>query len=159
MKTIEEYGKIAEENFTKGMNCHQAVLCTFVDDLGEKVCGINHETAMKLGASFGAGMGRLREVCGAVSAMFSVAGLLWGYDENSPSEAKGEHYELIQELAAEFTKENGNIVCRKLLGLDTTGADSPTPEKRTTEYYKKRPCKLLVGDAAKIIASKIIERL
>lgn len=159
MKSIEEYGTIAEENFTKGMNCHQAVLCTFVDDLGEEVCSINHQTAMKWGASFGGGMGRLREVCGAVSAMFSVAGLLWGYDENSAPEAKAEHYALIQELASEFTKINGNIVCRKLLGLDNPGADSPTPEKRTVGYYKKRPCKLLVGDATRIIASKIIERL
>ncbi|HKL73859.1 MAG TPA: C-GCAxxG-C-C family protein, partial [Clostridia bacterium] len=107
-----------------------------------------------LSSSFGGGMGRLREVCGAVSGMFIVAGLLYGYDNPVDKKAKTDHYKLIQELAAEFKKENGSIVCRELLGLGKE-ADTPVPDDRTKEYYSKRPCVELVGIAAEIIEKEI----
>ena len=138
------------------MNCSQAVLLAFVDELGESKTGISHETALKLSSSFGGGMGRLREVCGAVSGMFMVAGLLKGYDLDSEPEAKAKHYELIQTLAKRFVEKNGSIVCRTLLGLDNGkkgfNPDNPVPEARTEVYYKKRPCAELVADAAGIAA-------
>ena len=138
------------------MNCSQSVLLAFVDELGEEKTGISHETAIKLSSSFGGGMGRLREVCGAVSGMFMVAGLLKGYDENSEPDAKAKHYELIQTMAKRFVEKNGSIVCRTLLGLDNANRgfnpDNPVPEARTAAYYKKRPCAELVGDAAEIAA-------
>lgn len=138
-------GEIAENYFRNGLNCAQAVLAAF-----EEETGLSHETALAVSSSFGGGMGRLREVCGAVSGMFMVAGLLYG---NKLS--KMEHYALIQELAAEFKEENGSIVCRELLGVG--GAQVPIPEKRTEEYYKKRPCAELVHIAADIMDRKIAE--
>lgn len=131
--------------FEEGYNCAQSVFLAF-EDLYE----IDRKTALCMSSSFGGGMGRLREVCGAVSGMFMVAGILYGYDDPKASAEKAEHYARIQALAADFSKENGSIVCRELLGLSVKH-DVPTPEARTEEYYKKRPCKELVGMAVEIM--------
>ena len=138
----------AEALFLSGANCAQAVLCAF-----EKEVGLEHKTAMMLASSFGGGMGRMREVCGAVSGMFMVAGLLYGYDENSPKEAKAEHYELIRNLADRFRDKTGSILCREL--LDKKAIVGGLPEERTPEYYKSRPCAYLVGLAAEITENLI----
>ena len=134
----------AEELFKEGYNCSQAVLGAFCDELG-----IDEKIAFRLSSSFGGGMGRLREVCGAVSGMFMVAGLASGYSDPEDLEAKKKHYALIQELAKAFADINDSIICRELLGL-TQSENNPTPEKRTEEYYQKRPCVELVKDAAEI---------
>ena len=127
----------AEKLFLEGYNCAQSVAGAF-------------ETAMKLSSSFGGGMGRMREVCGAVSGMAFVAGVLYGYDDPKDDIAKKEHYERVQYLASEFKKETGSIICRELLGIE--GKDhAATPSKRTQEYYKKRPCVKMVGLAAGIL--------
>lgn len=141
----------ARELFKKGYNCAQSTFCAFCDDVG-----IDFETALKLSSSFGGGMGRLREVCGAVTAMFMVAGLKKGYISHNDDEIKAKHYELIQNLAGKFKKEYGTIICRELLNL-SEGADSPVPSKRTEQYYKERPCEDFVGYAAKIISENLIK--
>lgn len=146
-----KYGQIAEENFLKGYNCTQAVFLAFSD-----LHGMDEKTAARLASSFGAGMGRLREVCGTVSGMFLVAGVLYGYEEPKDYQGKKEHYERIQQLAQAFEAENGSIVCRELLGLDKK-KDEPAPEQRTKEYYKKRPCGKLVHMAAAIMEEYIKE--
>ena len=138
-------GEKAEALFLEGYNCAQAVVIAFED-----VLPYDRETLAKLSSSFGGGMARLREVCGSVSGMFMVAGFLYGYDDPKAKEEKAEHYTRIQKLAADFTEQNGSIVCRELLGL-TEKKQAPTPEERTTEYYKKRPCKSLIGMAAEIM--------
>lgn len=137
--------------FEEGYNCAQSVFLAFED-----VHGLDTKTAAMLSSSFGAGMGRLREVCGAVSGMFLTAGILYGYENPSAVEEKAEHYARIQELAGRFEAENGSIVCRELLGISVK-KDIPVPEARTTEYYKKRPCKNLVGQAAEILEQYILE--
>lgn len=141
----------AMQLFLEGYNCAQAVFLAF-EDLYE----IDHQTAAALSSSFGGGMGRLREVCGTVSGMFLAAGVLYGYNDPKSPQDKAEHYARIQELAASFEKINGSIVCRELLGLSVK-KESPVPEERTPEYYKKRPCKELVGQAAGILESYIEE--
>ncbi len=143
----------ARNYFKEGYNCAQAVLLTF-----SKETGMDRTEAARLSSSFGGGMGRLREVCGAVSGMFMVAGLLAGYDDPKAHDEKTEHYCRIQELAAKFTEKNGSILCRELLGL-TVKKDAPEPEKRTPEYYKKRPCTEKVADAARILEEYFAERL
>lgn len=137
--------------FEDGYNCAQSVFLAFSD-----MHGIDERTAAALSSSFGGGMGRLREVCGAVSGMFLTLGVLYGYDDPKAKEEKAEHYARIQELAAAFEKENGSIVCRELLGLRVK-KEAPTPEARTKEYYQKRPCRELVGDAAEILERYIAE--
>lgn len=139
----------AMQLFEEGYNCAQSVFLAFED-----LHGMEPKAAAALSSSFGGGMGRLREVCGAVSGMFLVAGALYGYDDPKAGEEKMAHYARIQELAAAFEKENGSIVCRELLGLSTK-REAPVPEERTAEYYKKRPCKELVGQAAEILEQYI----
>ena len=141
-----DHGARAEELFHKGDNCAQAVLGAFGD-----LTGLEEGTAMRLTSSMGGGMGRLREVCGAVSGMFLAAGLLYGYDDPADRAAKTAHYARIQALAREFQQENGSIVCRELLGLSAPGGQAPEPEARTAAYYRKRPCQALVGCAARIL--------
>lgn len=136
----------AMKYFAEGYNCAQSVVLAFSDFLPAE----DKKTIMKMSSSFGGGMGRLREVCGAVSGMFLIAGALYGYDGPETGALKAEHYQRIQDLAAAFEKANGSIVCRELLGLKEHRQDA-TPEARTEAYYKKRPCKELVGCAAEIL--------
>lgn len=138
--------EMAMENFMKGYNCAQSVALAFAD----LVEPVEREMISKMSSSFGGGMGRLREVCGSVSGMFLILGALYGYEGPETGGPKADHYARIQELARRFEEENGSIVCRELLGLDVK-KQAPTPEARTKEYYKKRPCKELVGCAAQIL--------
>ncbi len=137
--------------FKEGYNCSQSVFLAFED-----VHHMDRETAAKLASSFGGGLGRLREVCGAVSGMAMASGMLYGYDSPTDFEAKTDHYARVQELAGKFSEANGSIVCKELLGLEQKGG-SHIPEKRTEEYYKKRPCAELVGMAAAIMEQYIAE--
>ncbi len=146
----EKYGQKAERLFTEGYNCAQAVVYAFND-----ILKLDDKMLLSLSSSFGGGMGRLREVCGAVTGAFIVLGVLYGYsDVNAPD--KGEHYARIQEFANRFKEDNGSIICRELLGLGS-GASEPTPEKRTKAYYEKRPCPKKVYSSAYILAEYINE--
>lgn len=142
MEQVKSKSELAEALFKEGFNCAQAVVAAF----GEEI-GIEKSLLLRTASSFGAGMGRMREVCGAASGMFFVAGALYGYDDPRDPQAKKEHYDRIQELAAAFREKNGSIVCRELLGKE--GNDqNPQPRERTREYYKKRPCAQIVAEAA-----------
>ena len=142
---------VKKQYFTSGYNCAQSVFLAFSDRID-----IDEVTAAKISSSFGGGMGRLREVCGAVSAMFMVAGLLYDKGTIPTQEEKMAHYARIQELAARFRKENGSIICRELLeGVETTPGS--VPEQRTEQYYQKRPCGELCEIAANILSQYIEE--
>ena len=144
------YSEKAANNFREGYNCAQSVLLAFANKVGLK-----EDEALKLASSFGGGMGRLREVCGAVSAMFMIAGILKGYTEPNNDIVKANHYKLIQDLAAEFKLKHGTIICRELLGLDGTEF-SPIPSARTDEYYKERPCEEFIKCAVEIVEEDLI---
>ena len=139
-----KHREIAIQYFKQGYNCAQSVVMAFHD-----VTGLTEQDSARLASSFGGGLGRLREVCGAVSGMAIVAGILYGYDDPKVPGAAQKHYALVQELAGAFREANGSIVCRELLG--DTSAVRTAPEPRTAEYYKKRPCAELVGFAADIL--------
>lgn len=143
-----KYGEKAKALFLEGYNCAQAVFGAFSD-----VTGIEFETSLKLSSGFGGGMGRMREVCGAVSGMFMVLDALEGYTSPTDNEAKKELYAKIQKLAGEFKAENGSIICRELLG--GIPSSTPTPTERSPEFYKKRPCGELVEMAADIVANHL----
>ena len=132
--------------FRQGYNCAQAVVLAFAD-----LTDMDEATLSRMSCSFGGGMGRLREVCGTVTGMFLVTGLLRGYDGAETGEVKAAHYARIQALAKEFEKQNGSIICRELLALRQKHRDDPTPEARTEAYYAGRPCAELVGNAAEIL--------
>lgn len=134
----------AAELFIGGCNCAQSIVVAFSD-----VTGLSENFSKKLSCSFGGGMGRLREVCGAVSGMLMVAGFLYGYtDPGEHDEFKREHYALVQNLAGQFREQAGSIVCREIL---RNPPSDPNPTPRTAEYYRVRPCTRMVMIAAKIL--------
>lgn len=145
--------KKARQLFEGGYNCAQAVACAFADEVS-----MDAEALYMLASSFGGGVGRMREVCGAVSGIAMIAGLLYGCKTDDAPERKGEHYALIQQLAGKFREENGSIICRELLDESDAKSTTPTPDKRSAEYYKKRPCAELVESAARIMEEYIISR-
>lgn len=152
--TVKDSSKRKEKAmflFLEGYNCTQSLVLAFED-----LIGMEREQLARIASPFGGGMGRLREVCGSVSGMFQVLGFLYGYDEPGNLEVKKELYARVQELAQRFEERNGSIVCRELLGLSVK-REAPTPEARTEEYYKKRPCKELIGMAAEILDEYIRE--
>lgn len=142
----------AVELFHEGYNCAQSVFTAFSYRFG-----IDEETAKKISAGLGGGVGRMREVCGAVSGAAMVIGSVCSATEGKDSDSKQKNYELVREFADRFIKRNGSIVCRELLGLDVKMENTAKPDSRTAEYYKKRPCDELVGDAAEILAEIIKE--
>ena len=133
--------------FKSGFNCSQSVVAAFADKLG-----LSRQQALLVSASFGGGIGRMRETCGAACGIFLLAGLKYGTTDSKDSEGKGENYRIVQELAEQFKQENGWLKCRDLLGLDTDGKETHTPEARTSAYYAKRPCVKIVEAAARIWA-------
>lgn len=169
----------AKENFLNGYNCCQAVLLAYTD-----IIGLDREVAATIASGFGGGMGRLREVCGAVTGMSMVAGFILPAADPSIKEERTANYALVQKFAGAYRAENGSIVCKELLGLvphscvDKNGIgkpcdeilkqngsgmhgvnlkqESPEPSDRTPEYYRKRPCPELVASAARIIAEELL---
>lgn len=133
----------AAELFMKGYNCAQSVAVAFCD-----VTGLEVDYAARLSSSFGGGMGRMREVCGAVSGMLLVAGILYGYDTPGDDVSKKKHYALVQELSGQFRQQVGSIVCREIL---KNPSSDPNPTPRTAEFYKTRPCVRMVSLAAQIL--------
>lgn len=136
----------AEALFKSGYNCSQSVLGAFCEDIG-----LDFNTAVKLSSGFGGGIGRTRNICGAVTGMLMAANMLYGYNDPKATEEKKDTYQIVQHLLNQFEQKNGSAICKELLGLSCKTTNDPTPEKRTTAYYKKRPCALLVRDAAQIL--------
>ena len=139
------YGERAKALFERGYNCSQSVVLAFCEPLG-----LDMETMAKLASSFGGGMGRLREVCGAISGMLMIVGLAKGYSSPDDREGKIQQYARVQELAAAFQRDHGSILCRDLLGL-SVHSEAPIPEERTPEYYLQRPCALYIAYAAALL--------
>ena len=148
--STNDKASLAKKYFKDGYNCCQAVVLAFLDEID-----IDKETALALSSSFGGGVGRLREICGAVSGMCIVAGLKYGYISPTDNNQKADHYALIQKLAKDFEERNGSIVCKVLTGIEK---DNHIPTERNSEFYKKRPCAELVYDAAEIM-QKVIEEM
>ena len=142
----------AKENFRRGYNCAQSVFLAFSD-----LIPLDEKAALKISAPFGGGVGRMREICGTVSAMMMVCGLVFYDAEYVTLEEKSALYAREQDLARRFREQNGTIICRELLS-GITPDSSPDAEARTAEYYKKRPCADLCARAAEILEKYLIEQ-
>ena len=134
----------AKALFKQGFNCSQAVFAACAD-----IYGIDEPMALRLAASFGGGIGRMRQTCGAACGMFLLAGLENGSAIPGDAEGKKNNYTYVQHLANKFKDENGSLICAELLGI-APRPQEPTPEARTEAYYKKRPCADMVASAVKI---------
>lgn len=126
--------------FKQGYNCSQSVTLAFADWYS-----VPEGLMARISASFGGGMGRMRETCGTASGMFMLAGLEEASEEAN-KEIKARNYAVVQRLAADFKAQtDGSMICRELLsGYIKNVNTNPTPDERTDEYYKKRPCVRMV---------------
>lgn len=151
---VDERVERAQAYFKAGYNCAQAVVMAFDD-----VMQMSPDELARLAAPFGGGMGRMREVCGTVSGMTFLAGAIKPSTNPSNLEERKENYALVQLFADKFREENGDIVCRRLLGLEPIAerAETAMPSERTPEYYRKRPCSEYVGCAARIVAEYLVK--
>lgn len=144
---MEDRVKRAVDLFKEGFNCSQSVCAAFAEQYG-----YTQEQALRMSASFGGGIGRMRMTCGAACGMFLLAGLHTGCTDGANRSGKEANYKLVQQLADEFVRRNGSLICAELLGLPSHRNTDTQPEKRTAEYYKKRPCVQMVEEAARIWA-------
>lgn len=149
---IQKRVERAKELFHQGFNCSQAVFVACAD-----IYGIEDEAlALRLAASFGGGIGRMRQTCGAACGMFMLAGLENGSAIPGDAEGKKNNYTLVQDLAAKFKDENGSLICAELLGI-APKPQTPTPEARTEAYYQKRPCVEMVASAVRIYLESLTD--
>lgn len=151
---MEDRVQKAVELFKKGYNCSQSVAAAFAD-----MYGFTEEQALRMAASFGGGIGRMRQTCGAACGMFLLAGLETGATDAADRAGKAANYAVVQQLAEEFKKRNGSLICEELLGLKKNIPVSSVPEERTGQYYAKRPCVKMVEEAAKIWAEYLENRI
>lgn len=135
----------AVELFKEGYNCSQSVVAAFAD-----MYGFTEEQALKMSASFGGGIGRMRETCGAACGMFLLAGLETGTVNPKDKDGKAANYAVVQKLAAIFKERTGSLNCGELLGLGKKEPVTSVPDARTPQYYAKRPCVKTVEEAARI---------
>ena len=147
-----DHGAEAQRLFLEGYNCAQSVYCAYCDRTGMDLA-----VSARLSSSFGAGLGRLREVCGAVSGAMLAFGVLCGYDDPADPTAKARHYARVQEFARRFTAAHGTILCRELL-RDVPVTKGAVPEARTPEFYARRPCLRVIGSAAEILDAMLKEQ-
>ena len=150
-KLIEVRTQKAIDFFEQGYNCSQSVLMAYAD-----LYGIDQETATKFASSFGGGMGRLREVCGAVSGMFMVLGLHYPATDITDKKAKTTNYQAVQRTAMKFKQEMGSYICADLLKIKRQPEEA-TPSERNARYYALRPCSRCVAMAAEIVGNEIME--
>lgn len=139
--------KKAEELFMTGLNCAQSVAAAFAD-----VMELSETAAAKLACGLGGGVGRQREICGAVSGAAMVLGFVFGGENGENKKAA---YEKVRAFSQRFREKNGSMICRELLSLSQGAEEDATPQERTNEYYEKRPCAKLVCDAAEILEAML----
>ncbi len=139
--------------FKEGYNCAQAVTAAFAESFG-----LSTETALRFSEGMGAGMGRLRLTCGAVSAMALLAGLKLSNGKPNDLETRKKIYTVVQEMTNAFQEKNGSIICSELLGTSKPKGNSTQPEVRTAAYYKKRPCVGCVSDCAEIVEQYLLTK-
>ncbi len=135
---------MAVSSFKEGFNCAQAILSTYGEQLG-----LNREISLKVSGAFGGGMGRMGEVCGAVTGAFMVIGLKYGKTKAEDEEAKEKCYSLVREFVCKFKERNGSILCRELLGYDINTPEGLELIKRENLFSTR--CPKFVQDSAEII--------
>ena len=145
----------AVDNFMQGYGCCQSVVAAFAD-----LYGLDDTMAKRIAAGFGGGVGRMRMMCGAVSALVILVGLDCGQTEGSDREGKSACYRVVQQLLERSRQQNGSIICAELLGLNgyERAHSSYVASERTAEYYKKRPCAAKVESAALLFAQYLADK-
>ncbi|MGL4410660.1 MAG: C-GCAxxG-C-C family protein [Bacteroidales bacterium] len=148
---VEDRVKKAIDLFNEGYNCSQAVVVAYSD-----LYGLDSKLAKSISHSFGGGLGRMREVCGAISGLSMLLGLEHPVDEANDMDARTRNYAEVQRASSLFKEKHQTIICRELLKT-LKPSNNPTPSERNDYYYSIRPCGRFVEDAARIFGNMINE--
>ncbi len=135
--------------FAEGFSCSQAIFSTYGEELG-----LSRETALKIAAGFGGGMGRMAETCGAVAGAFMTIGLKYGAINVEDRAAKEKTYELVREFADRFKARHGSIICKELLSCDISTPEGMEVAKEQELFTTL--CPKFVIDAAEILEDILI---
>lgn len=148
---IEDRVKLATDLFAEGYNCSQSVFLAYCD-----LFDLELDLSKRLSVSFGGGVGRMREVCGTVSAMAMLAGLKHPVANQNDIEARTRNYAVVQQMATSFKLKHNSLICKNLLPEEEANKKAPVPSERTPQYYVSRPCSKYIADAARI-AGKMLK--
>jgi C_GCAxxG_C_C family probable redox protein len=130
--------------YSDGFNCAQSVITSFAD-----VLGVNEETAKRMSAGFGGGMGRLQETCGAATGAFMVIGFLRGKYKEGDDESNERTNKLIQEFSKRFTEAHGSVNCKALINFDI-GNEEGLKEAKEADVFNKK-CSYFVKTAVELL--------
>jgi C_GCAxxG_C_C family probable redox protein len=143
--------ELAAQYHEHGYGCAQAVLASFAGDFG-----LDERLALKLATGFGSGMGRMCDVCGALTGAFMVIGLKYGKETTDGTRYGNETettYRLVAEVATKFKQRNGSIFCRDLIGHDLM---DPAERAKVIELgLFKTTCRKCILDAVEILEATL----
>ena len=143
--------ELAVTRFQDGFSCSQAVFSPYAEAMG-----LDKDTALKIAGTFGGGMGRTGQTCGAVTGALMALGLKYGATDAADKETKEKAYARVQEFAQRFATRNGNdMSCKALLGCDISTSDGQKMARELGLYQSI--CPKLVQDAAEIVAEILAE--
>lgn len=145
-KTREEIISKAQDLFEEGYACSQSILLAFSD-----LYGIDERTAALISSTFGGGMGRLRQKCGAVTGAFMVLGLAYGNEAPNDSESKLNSYRKVRELDKKVEDLHGSTICLELLKKQAAVPENVGPQQH------KQSCLNIVGNLAGLVYDMLAE--
>jgi C_GCAxxG_C_C family probable redox protein len=140
----------AVADFGAGFNCCQAVLSSYAD-----LFGIDLTTSYRIACGFGGGMGRLQEVCGAVTGAMMIAGLKDGKTRSDDADSLERTYASVRLIAERFKEEHGTIICRELLQCDISTADGRRHAKANNLF--STICAGCVRDSANLVEEVVLK--
>jgi C_GCAxxG_C_C family probable redox protein len=140
--------ELAVSLFEKGCSCSQAILAAFGDRFG-----VDREFALRIAAGFGGGMGRMAEMCGAITGAIMVIGLRYGGIDPKDRQAKDKAQAIVREFADRFVSLNDSLLCRALLGCDISTSEGYELAKEKKLFTTI--CPKYVKDAAEILDAMI----
>lgn len=126
--------------FDEGYACSQSVLLAFSSHFN-----VDDRTAKLISSTFGGGMGRLRQTCGAVTGGFMVLGLAMGNEQPHDMDTKLHAYQKVRELNKLVVEMHGTSNCKEILQKWATEAEV---EQR---QHHKIICRRVVGDVAALV--------
>lgn len=137
----------AQAYFDEGYACSQAVLLAYCEHFN-----LDERTAKLISSSFGGGMGRLRQTCGAVTGGFMVLGLAYGNEKPKDMKSKLFAYQKVRELYHQVEEIHGTVNCKELLYNHATQAQVDERE------HHKIICRQLVGEVAGMLHEVLAEK-
>lgn len=135
---------LARSLFQNNFNCAQSVFAACSESYG-----LSLDIALKIASGLGGGV-RCAEVCGAATGAVLVIGLKNGHYKADDESSKVFCNTQTVEFMRRFRERNGHIICRDLLGIDTSIGDGRERAKALNLF--NTVCLDMVQSALEILA-------